>query len=132
MLIVPFIHKITNVNDMIIHVIRILTIGGNELWEESNELWEESNEIDNILELNDIYYKNIIRHNNLYLYEVDIEKTDINDIYKWSDINMNDTTFCWKDYVFFIGKKNENWLNHLKNEKIGNIYVNDFLKLIGI
>lgn len=128
MLIVPFIHKITNVNDMIIHAIRILTIGGKELWEES----DESGESHNILEANDIYYKKMIQHDNIHLYEVDIEKTDIHDIYKWSDIHMNTDTFCWRDYVFFIGKKNEDWLHHPKNEKIGKIYVHDFLKLIGI
>ena len=110
---------------MNVHNIRLLTIGGKYIWEESGD-------INDILSSNDIYHKNTILSDNIHLCEVDIEKTNINDMYKWSDIHMNTDTFCWRDYVFFIGKKNEHWLHHPKNEKIGKIYVNDFLKLIGI
>ena len=99
MLIVPFIHKITD-ETIYVHNIRILTIGGTNLWEEPDSI-----PINEILSSNGIYSKNIKKIDNIYLCEVDTEKTDINDIYKWSEININDMTFCWKDYIYFIGKK---------------------------
>ena len=41
------------------------------------------------------------------------------------EIDINDTkTFCWKDYIYIIGKDNECWLNYPKSEKIGNIDIN--------
>jgi hypothetical protein len=108
MLIVPYIHKVTNQNNINIHSIRILTIGGKQIWEEKDSL----NIDKDILNPNDIYRKNdIIKiDKKLILCEVDMEKTNINDIYKWSEIDINDNeTFCWRDYIYFIGNDNENW-----------------------
>lgn len=125
MLIIPFIHKIINHNNINVHNIRLLTIGGKYLWEES-----DNSDVDIILKDNNIYCTDITQNNNMYLCKINVEKTDINDIYKWSEININDMTFCWKDYIYFIGKNNEDWLNIPKNEKIGDIYINNLLELI--
>ena len=120
MLIVPYIHKITHEKNMDVHNIKILTISGKELWEEPN-----TNNIDSeILNPNDIYCTNntIKIDQNTYLCEVDIDKTNINDLYKWKEIDMNDTTtFCWKDYAYFMGKNDESWLNIPRDEYIHNI-----------
>ena len=126
MLIIPFIHKTTIEKDMNIHNIRILTIGGKDIWDEPNS------DIDYILHSNDIYYKNIIKNGDLYFCEVDIEKTNIHDMYKWNEIDINDDTFCWRDYIYIVGKNREFWLNHPKDEKIGSIYVNKMIQIIGI
>lgn len=125
MLIVPFIHKITTGDEMNVHNIRILTVGGKQLWEESNK-----SDIDtDILNPNDIYRKNTVKFDkNTYLCEVDTEKTNVNDLYKWSEIDINDNeTFCWRDYVYFTGKNNKCWLNIPKNEKIGNVNINKLI-----
>lgn len=125
MLIIPFIHKITNDKDMSIHNIRMLTIGGKNVWEESDD-----SDINTILKENDIYCKRVTLTNNIYVCEVDLEKTNMSDMYHWREIGINDTTFCWRDYVFFIGKNNEDWLTIPKNEKIGDIYINTLLDII--
>lgn len=123
MLIIPFIHRIVNEKNMNVHNIRILTIGGRYLWEESGD-------INDILNQNGIYCNNI-QSDSIYLCEVDTEKTNVNDIYKWSEIDINDTeTFCWKDYIYFVGKNNECWLNIPKSEQLGNTNVNTILQLI--
>ena len=79
MLIVPFIHKVSNNNNFDVHNIRILTLGGKNLWEEKDGL----NIDKDILNPSDIYRnKNtIIVDKKMYLCEVDMKKTNINDIY---------------------------------------------------
>ena len=124
MLIIPFIHRITNEKNMNVHNIRVLTIGGKYIWEESGD-------INDILSSNDIYHKNTILSDNIHLCEVDIEKTNMNDMYKWSEIDINDDeTFCWKDYIYFTGNNNECWLNIPKNEMIGNTDIHTIIQLI--
>ena len=116
MIIIPFIHKITNEKDMNIHSIRVLTVGGKDLWEESK------GSVKKILESNAIYSKKTKKKDNVYLCEVDTVKTDIHDIYKWSELDINDNeTFCWRDYIFLRGKNNECWLQHPKSEIIPKI-----------
>jgi len=123
-MIIPFIHKVTCEKDMNIHNIRILTIGGKKLWEECGDIEE-------ILNINNIY-GNIKTIDDIYLCEVDIEKTDIHDIYKWSEIDINDTeTFCWRDYVYFIGKNKEYWLSP-QNEKLGDLAIDKILELMKV
>lgn len=113
MIIIPFIHKVTNEKDMNVHSIRVLTVGGKELWEESK------GSVKKILESNGIYSKKTKKSDNVYLCEVDTVKTDIHDIYKWNELDINDNeTFCWRDYVFLKGKNNECWLQYPKNEMI--------------
>lgn len=124
MIIIPFIHKVTYEKNMNIHNIRILTIGGKKVWEECGNIEE-------ILNLNNIY-GNIETIDDIYLCKVDIEKTDIHDIYKWSEIDINDTeTFCWRDYVYFIGKNKEYWLSP-QYEKIGDLRIDKLLELIKV
>jgi hypothetical protein len=119
MLILPYIHKVTKHNDLNIHIIRILTIGGKTIWEEDDSLDLETE----VLLPNDIYCSSkLVKSNNLFLVEVDIEKTNMNNMYKWSEIDINDNeTFCWRDYIYIVGNKNENWLNISENEKLSNV-----------
>jgi len=116
MIIIPFIHKLISEKDMDIHSIRMLTIGGKYLWE------EESKQVKDILHSNGIY-GSIKKNKNIYLCKVN-KKTDINDMYLWKELDANDdTTFCWRDYVYFTGKNKECWLNI--SEKIGDISLAD-------
>lgn len=129
MLILPFTHNVTSNNNFKVNTIKLLTIGGQSIWEEKNSL-----HIDNdILNPNDIYRKGIpIKiDNKLQLFEVDIKKTNISDFYKWDEIELNDSeTFCWKTYYYFTGNDNACWLEIPDCEKIGIYKVKDLIKAI--
>ena len=53
-------------------------------------------------------------------------------IFCTSTIAINDDTFCWRDYIHFIGKNKECWLHLPKDEKIGNIHIHKLFERIGI
>lgn len=130
MFIVPFTHSIVKQNQNInVHIIRILTIGGRQLWEENSKL-----DVDNdILIPNDIYrIGDIIKlGKNIKLCKIDTTKTNLNDYYKWDEININDTdTFCWRTYIQFIDTNNNNWLNIPDNEKIDRFLLKDIINTI--
>jgi hypothetical protein len=125
MLIVPYIHKIIQRNNIKIHKISILTVGGKDLWEESNELDINTD----ILNMNDIYSKYLYKiGNNIILCDVDDVKTNVRDMYNWKEITLNENDmFCWRDYYLFVGSNDSNWLNISKKEKIGNMSVRNLL-----
>lgn len=129
MFIVPFTHSIVNNNTFEVNVIKILTIGGQNLWEEKSSL-----NIDNdILNPSDIYRKGpVIKYDkNLQLCEVDIEKTKISDFYRWEEVALDDSeTFCWKTFYYFTGNNKLSWLEIPNNEKIGKYNIKDLVKAI--
>ena len=129
MFIVPFIHKITQETNFKVHSIQILTIGGKYLWEEEDGL-----DIDrDILESNDIYRRGSIKSLNksIKICEIDTNKTNVNDFYNWNEISIDNTdTFCWRNYTFFSGAIGESWLTIPKDEKLGNIHINNMLACI--
>lgn len=129
MLILPYTHSIVNNNNLEVNVIKLLTIGGKTLWEEKNSL-----HIDNdILNPNEIYRKNapIKFDKTLQMCEIDLEKTNISDFYKWEEIPFNDNeTFCWKTVYYFTGNNRISWLEIPDSEKIGNYKIKDLVKAI--
>jgi hypothetical protein len=129
MFIVPFTHTIINNNNFEVNIIKLLTIGGQHIWEEKSSL-----HIDNdILNPNDIYRKSpVIKYDNkLQLCEVDIKRTNITDFYKWEEIKLEDSeTFCWKTFYYFSANNKISWLDIPNNERIGNYNVNDIIKAI--
>ena len=87
MFIIPFTyHKTTLQNPKItIHRFIILTIGGKQLWTENDSL----DPIHDILHPNQIYLETPpIKYENYYLCQVDITKTDMNEFYKWDEIEL--------------------------------------------
>lgn len=129
MFIVPFIHKVVNQNTLEINVIKLLTIGGSELWEEDNKL----NVDKDILNPNDIYRTKLQLKLNkqVSLYEVDVEKTNISDFYKWEDITPeNEETFCWRTFIYLQDKTGANWLEIPETERLGKFLVRDVIKTI--
>lgn len=129
MFIVPFTHTVVNNNNFDVNVIKILTIGGRNLWEEKASL-----HIDNdILNPSDIYRKSpVIKYDKtLLLCEVDTEKTNISDFYKWEEVDLGDSeTFCWKTFYYFSGNNKLSWLEVPTSEKIGKYNVKDLIKII--
>jgi hypothetical protein len=131
MFILPYTHKYTNHNNIQINNIKFLTVGGKSLWEENNSL----NIDKDILNPNDIYRKipgKIIKYDkNLYLYEIDLNKTNINDFYKWEEIDIeNNNIFCWKTYYYIMDNNKLSWLNIPETEIISNYYIKDIIKKI--
>lgn len=130
MLIIPFIHNVIDNNKYFnVHSIKILTIGGRNLWEEKNTLHLDND----ILNPNDIYRKGLpIKYDKkLQLCEVDVEKTNISDFYKWDELPLNDTdTFCWRTYYYLSGTNDICWLETPENEKIDNYTIKDLIKAI--
>lgn len=130
MLILPFIHGIINNdnNNFQVNVIKVLTIGGQTLWEEDNSL-----DIDNdILNPNDIYRKGgpIKYDNNLEMYEVDTNKTNISQMYHWNECTLDDSnTFCWRTFYYFTNN-NVCWLDIPNNEKLGKYSIKELIEII--
>jgi hypothetical protein len=128
MFIVPFIHNVINHNNIKIHNIKLLTIGGKYLWEEDNNL-----DIDtDILNPNDIYRKNdIIKFKQLMLCNTDTNKTNISEFYKWDEINVDDKEiFCWRKYIYLSGNDDSVWFDIPTTEKLGKYLVKDIINII--
>lgn len=128
MFILPFIHEVVPQTAFQVNVIKILTIGGQTLWEEENKLHIDKD----ILNPNDIYRKStpIKFDKQLQLCEVDITKTNILDFYKWKELDISDNeTFCWRTIVHLANGK-ECWLNIPDSEKIGNYKLKDIITRI--
>lgn len=129
MFIVPYIYKVTKENNVQVHTIQLLTVGGRTLWEEDASL-----DLDHdILEPNDLYRKGEVKKigQNLLLCEVDTEKTNIHDFYQWKEIPIDDdATFCWKPYFYLLGEKEDSWLPVPRQEKIGHHSVHSMIEHI--
>lgn len=129
MFIVPFTHTVVNNNNFEVNIINVLTIGGKYIWEEKASLHIDKD----ILNPNDIYRKStVIKYDkNLQLCEVDTEKTNISDFYKWEEVGLEDSeTFCWKTFYYFTGNNKLSWLDVPDSEKIGKYNVKDLIKSI--
>lgn len=106
---------------MMVHRYKVLTIGGTNLWTEDDEL----DIIHDVLEPNGIILRSPPRiiGGNIALCEVDTDKTELNDYYKWDEIELNDKeTFCWRTFytmgTTMDGGKHD-WLSIPCNETIG-------------
>ena len=118
MIILPYIHKLSVVNNMSVHTFTILTIGGIELWTEDIEDIENE-DMKEILKQNDIYIESIHKMGDVYLCKVDLHKTKITDFYKWNEIT-DSSMFCWR-ILYTIGD-NHNWLTHPTEYMSGYLY----------
>jgi hypothetical protein len=105
MILLPYLHTITSVNQIPVHSYMILTIGGKQLWKE--DLEEDS--VEQILVNNDLYVDSIKHHGDVCLCRINTEKTKMADFYKWSEITDPDI-FCWRT-LYTFGEQ-QNWLPH--------------------
>jgi hypothetical protein len=129
MFIIPYIHNVVEQNTFKVNIIKLLTLGGQGLWEEDSELKVDRD----ILNPNDIYTKNTHYKlgNDIMLCEVDTTKTNINDFYKWEEIDLESTDiFCWRTYIYFADNNEIPWLQTPNNQLLSNYKVEDILKRI--
>jgi hypothetical protein len=130
MLILPFIHNTIDSQKFKVNVIKFLTIGGQNLWEEKATLHIDKD----ILNPNDIFRKGgaIKYDKSLQLCEVDLEKTTISDFYKWEEVELGDSeTFCWRTYYYFTGNDSSYcWLDPPQSEKLGKYNIKDLISAI--
>ena len=126
MILLPYIHKVTTVNNITVNSYTILTIGGTTLWEEIDDVKELS--IEDILQQNDIFTDSIKKITDVYLCSVNSNKTSVTDFYKWSEIPNTDT-FCWRT-LYTFGANNA-WLPH-PNECIGQYTYESICQMLSI
>jgi hypothetical protein len=120
MFIIPFTYLKSTITQHQINIHRfiILTIGGNQLWTENDSL----DPTHDILEPNGIFLeKPPINYKNYYLCQVDILKTNLNDFYKWDEIELKDKEcFCWRTFYTFGNELDlSSWLPIPENESLG-------------
>lgn len=131
MFIIPFTHKIIIQNKIKLNIISILTIGGQELWEE-----HYTNDIKtSFLEPNGLYTTNMptiqFKGQDIYICEIDQEKTNLKDFYKWDEIPILDSeTFCWRTFIHITDLSDNIWLPIPSSEKMSNFKVQDIIKTI--
>jgi len=114
MILLPYIHKTSVVNNMSVHTFTILTVGGKELWED--DIKDAS--VKEILEQNDIFTESIEKVDDIYLCKV-AQKTKLTDFYKWNEIT-DSSTFCWRTLYTF--GDNHDWLPHPTEYMSGYLY----------
>jgi len=126
MFIVPFIHKHSIVNNIYINVFCVLTVGGNEVWKE-----DDSATITDILTVNGVFtVVPPIKLGDTYFCKVDVDKTNMDDFYKWEEIQDNET-FCWRTFYAFGQKEDySNWLPIPDNEYLGKYSYKNLLHIL--
>ncbi len=148
MFVVPFTHTVKTEKNIIVHIIKILTIGGNDLWEEISDMDIESD----ILIPNGLFSFDKTPPSNadtigvvatsgyttpifklkgldIYMCEIDSNKTNISDFYKWEEISDSET-FCWRSFYHITDLNNNIWLPIPDNEKISNFKIIDIINAI--
>lgn len=109
MILLPYVHTITSVNQIPVHSYMILTIGGKQLWKEDLEEDSVEDSVEEILVHNDLYVDSIKHQGDVCLCRINTEKTKMADFYKWSEITDPDI-FCWRT-LYTFGEQ-QNWLPH--------------------
>lgn len=131
MFIIPFTHVIKKENNIIIHVIKLLCIGGRDLWEE----FDTNNIAKDILEPNSLFCTTTpfinLKGQDIFICEIDGTKTTMSDFYNWEEISLDDNeTFCWKKIIHITDTNQNTWLPIPDSEKMSNFKVKDIIQAI--
>lgn len=131
MFIIPFTHTIKNEKNIKINIIKILTVAGKDLWEEESNLDIQSD----ILIPNGLYSLNKtptfkLKGLDVYMCEIDTDKTHMSDFYNWNEIDMESDNFCWRTFYHITDLNNNIWLPVPDNEKISNFKIIDIINAI--
>lgn len=107
MIILPYVYTSKHISPQLIqHKILVLCEGGQTPWVEDNQ------PIQHVLDPNDIVPKEKIEtYNDYTIVEVDTKKTDMNSMYTWSELPLEDkSTLCWRTFVCFTNTDMSCWL----------------------
>lgn len=99
MYLVPYIHTKIKCGDVFLHSLQVfLADGGNSFWktEESAPTLETIRK--EYCEENGIYVKKIQVAKQFAFCEVDGQRTNLNDFYKWNETKQE----CWRMFSFFV------------------------------
>lgn len=119
MIIIPYIYSSKTIsNKQIVYTFNVLCEGGQSFWQESCSIIQKA------LEPNDLFAKKITKYkmNNqeYYFVEIDMQKTDLDSMYNWNELSINDTeTLCWRKFHIFTNMDNTSWLK-IPNDSIFN------------
>jgi hypothetical protein len=131
MFIIPFTHTIKKEKNIIIHIIRLLCVGGKDLWEE----FETENISRDILEPNSLFCTATpfikFKGQNIFICEIDDKQTNMSDFYNWDEISLDDQeSFCWKKIIHITDMDKKTWLPIPETEKMSNFKVKDIINAI--
>jgi hypothetical protein len=128
MFILPFIHEIIIQRQLTVHTIKVLTVGGQDIWEEADNLKINKD----ILNPNDIYAKSKpVRFDKaLRLCAVDTNRTPVSDFYRWNELSSSESDiFCWRTFTYIVSD-NDGWLAIPSIEKLGRYSIRDIIRTI--
>ena len=115
-----------------IHCINILCMDGKEPWYEMGEhRWQDIK--NDILESNDIYAKDwYFSEDGTAFVEVDTNRTNIQSMYKWSEVEYNNSDMLsWRSFYFLYGAKGLHWLDTAVPSKL-DVILRNILKTAGV
>lgn len=131
MFIIPFTHTIKIERNIKVNIIKILTIAGKDLWEETSDMDIQND----ILIPNGLFsldktpiFK--LKGLDVYMCEIDTLKTNMNDFYNWNEINIQSEDFCWRTFYHITDLNNNIWLPIPDNEKISNFKIINIINAI--
>jgi hypothetical protein len=106
MYIVPYLHKVTEKHGRTIHVIDLLTDGGQRLWSEA-----EGTDIHaDVLEPNSLVLKEMKQEASYHYLSLDSSKTDIASMYKWSECPVDSDMLCWRTFYIIEDSNLSPWI----------------------
>lgn len=131
MFILPYIHSEVTTSLNQVNAFKILTVGGTALW--SEETVKTTKQVVSTLLSNGIHVKHTpVKVQNVFLCEVDNEKTAMDEFYTWKDIGVEDVeTFCWRTFYTF-GKEDNymSWLPIPEKERVGVYSCQELVEMI--
>ena len=95
MFILPYVSSSHILSTVVLHRIRLLTVGGTGLWQEDNALRLH----EDILEPNDLPLLSHHQHKDIYFCRLDPDRMNLSEYYDWEEVVPSDTTvFCWRTF----------------------------------
>jgi len=106
MYIIPYLHKATEKHGRTIHVIDMLTDGGQRLWTEA-----EGTDIHaDVLEPNSLVLKEMKQEGPYYYLSLDSSKTDITSMYKWTECPIDSEMLSWRTFYIIEDSNSSLWI----------------------
>jgi hypothetical protein len=105
MYIIPYLHKQVEKHGRIIHVIDMLTEGGQRLWTEADTV----NIVTDVLEPNGLLPKEMETLGPHHYVSLD-SSTDLTSMYKWSECPYDSDMLCWRTFYIIMNQNDEPWI----------------------